>query len=171
MDEERLRAQAVTVRRSRVEDSAGIAHVHVRAWQEAYVETLPAERLDELDEESRALTWAQIIQDDSTDVFVAEREGRVVGWATTSVRHADAPADRELEGIYVLAQEYGKGTGQALLDAAISDQAAFLWMLDRNPRAEAFYTRNGFIRDGGRQKRAVLGVPVVTVRLSRDKRS
>ncbi len=40
------------------------------------------------------------------------------------------------------------GAGQLLLDAAIGAGDAYLWMMDDNPRAEAFYLRNGFVRDG-----------------------
>jgi hypothetical protein len=35
-----------------------------------------------------------------------------------------------------------------LLDAAIGDRPASLWVLDDNPRAREFYRRNGFAPDG-----------------------
>ena len=46
---------------------------------------------------------------------------------------------------------HGSGTGQALLDAAVGDRPAFLWTAEDNPRAQAFYRRNGFIADGARK--------------------
>jgi len=35
-----------------------------------------------------------------------------------------------------------------LLDAALGDQPALLWVAEQNPRAIAFYQRNGFSFDG-----------------------
>ncbi len=40
------------------------------------------------------------------------------------------------------------GSGQALLDSAVADRSAFLWVAELNPRAIAFYRRNGFEADG-----------------------
>ena len=43
---------------------------------------------------------------------------------------------------------HGSGLGQRLLDTAIGARAAYLWILNENPRAERFYVRNGFEPDG-----------------------
>lgn len=43
---------------------------------------------------------------------------------------------------------HGSGLGQALLDTAIGTEPAYLWIMAGNPRAEAFYRRNGFVPDG-----------------------
>lgn len=60
----------------------------------------------------------------------------------------------ELDMIYQLASMHGSGSGQALLDATIADAPAFLWTAELNPRAQAFYRRNGFEPDGAREVRA-----------------
>ncbi len=54
----------------------------------------------------------------------------------------------ELYAIYVRASWHGTGVGQALLDATIGDLACSVWVLENNPRAHAFYARNGFVADG-----------------------
>jgi len=59
--------------------------------------------------------------------------------------------DRELYAIYVSAAHYGTGVGQALLDEALGDDPAMLWVAKENPRATAFYLRNGFRFDGTEQ--------------------
>jgi len=160
--------RAVRVRPASVDDARGIAEVHVQAWREAYVHQLPADVLAGLRVEPRVERWAAIIEDDLTDVVVAELDGRIVGWATASGgREDDRPARRELEGIYVLAELYGTRAGQLLLDAAIGTDDAYLWMLDDNPRAEAFYRRNGFARDGALKERPLAGHPVRIARLVR----
>ena len=53
--------------------------------------------------------------------------------------------------IYQYSRAHGSGTGQALLDAAIGDAPAYLWVAEDNPRAQAFYRRNGFVPDGARE--------------------
>lgn len=137
------------VRTAHVADAPGIARVHVQAWKEAYAHLLPAAFLDARDVTTYTERWRTIIAGARTDVLVAERDGEVVGWASAGPgRDQDAPRGRELEGIYVLRAVYGSGTGQALFDHAIGDVPAYLWIAEDNPRAEAFYRRNGFHRDG-----------------------
>lgn len=162
------RLDAVRVRPASVDDARGIAAVHVQAWREAYVRQLPAETLAGLRVEPRVERWASIIVDDGTDVSVAEVDGRIVGWATAGDgRDDDRPTSRELEGIYVLAEHHGTGAGQLLLDAAIGVGDAYLWMMDDNPRAEAFYRRNGFVRDGLERDQVMAGHPIHIVRMVR----
>ncbi|MCS5487995.1 GNAT family N-acetyltransferase [Curtobacterium flaccumfaciens pv. beticola] len=142
-------AGAVTVRPAEPGDARAIAEVHVRAWQEAYAHLLPAAYLSALDVDARAARWEGLVVEPGLTVVVAERDGAVVGWASAGPgREEPAVRDRELEGIYVLAAHHASGAGQALLDAAVGAEPAFLWVAEGNPRAEAFYRRNGFERDG-----------------------
>ncbi|MHA7200304.1 GNAT family N-acetyltransferase [Arthrobacter alkaliphilus] len=53
--------------------------------------------------------------------------------------------------LYTLRRVHGLGVGQALVDAVIGNSAAFLWVLEDNPRAQAFYRKNGFRPDGTRE--------------------
>lgn len=161
----------IRVRRAVAADARGIAVVHVQAWREAYARQLPAEVLAGLDVEARVARWAVIIEDDVTDVYVAEAEGGIVGWATSSEgRDDDRPVTRELAAIYLLQSVYGSGAGQELLAAAVGDQPAYLWMLDDNPRAEAFYRRNGFKRDGAEREQRMAGRVLRVIRMVRSAR-
>ncbi|MGN6127062.1 MAG: GNAT family N-acetyltransferase [Humibacter sp.] len=139
---------SVRVRRATVADARGIARVHVRSWREAYVHVFSPHLLESLDVDTRAARWKHIIGG-GVQVWVAESGGKVVGWASAGApRDEDCPAPVELTGIYVLRAHYGGGAGQRLLDAALGDSAAYLWVLADNPRAQAFYRRNGFAPDG-----------------------
>ena len=157
----------VVVRRATVEDAAGIAAVHVKAWQEAYAHLVPAENLARQKVEQRALRWGEILDEGVRSVFVATDDGAVVGFAGSAARDQDAPRDLELESIYVLENFHGTGAGQLLLDAAVGSAPAFLWVAEDNPRARAFYGRNGFAPDGEWQMHPLAGVPVRVVRLVR----
>jgi L-amino acid N-acyltransferase YncA len=159
---------APTVRPALASDARAIAAVHVQAWREAYAHLMPADFLASLDVERRTAGWTEIIADDVTDVFVALDGEEVVGWATAGPgRDASGADERELEGIYLVGTAYGSGAGQQLLDAAVGDQPAYLWMADDNPRAEAFYRRNGFVRDGAETHQSFGAVDVRLVRMTR----
>lgn len=154
--------------RAAVDDAAGIAHVHIQSWRETYAGWLPAELLAGLAEEPRATRWAAIINEGASEVVVAEVDARIIGWASAGEgRDEDAPARRELEGIYVLGEAHGTGVGQQLLEAVLGEGSAYLWVLDGNPRAEAFYRKNGFIRDGAAREERLAGHPVPVVRMVR----
>ena len=155
------------IREATVDDTQGIASVHVTAWQETYGPLLPEGALDDLDVDARASRWAEIISGGKT-ILVAEDAPGIVAWATEGTgRDDDVPVARELEGIYALTRVHGSGVRQQLLDASIGDEPAYLWVLDGNDRAEAFYRRNGFRRDGAEREHLLAGHPRTTVRMVR----
>lgn len=161
------------VRRAVVDDAPGIGRVHVVGWHEAYTGRMPQSILDGLDVERSTRAWRTILAGDYPgdvgEVWVAEVDGTVIGFASSGAGRDDdaVPGHRELYAIYILAEHYGSGAGQALLDAAIGRAAASLWILEDNPRARAFYERNGFRPDGSVKDDDRWGDPVREVRLVR----
>lgn len=137
-------------------DAAALAAVHVQSWREAYGHLLPERFYDEAVRKRRERGWAASLQraDVRERVRVAWVDGEVVGFALVGKA---APAEQEhardlqLSAIYVLATHYGSGAGQALLDAVLGDRPAQLWVARDNPRARAFYARNGCRPDGAEQ--------------------
>lgn len=154
-----------SIRPAAIADAPGIARVHWDSHQTTYVEPgrISRERVEAWTMADRVARWTAnlAIANDvypapegfhRMAIWVAEVDGRVIGWANTSAgRDPDGPRDLELEGLYVLDAHHGIGVGQALLDAAIGDRPAYLWALADNPRAHAFYRRNGFVADGTRK--------------------
>jgi GNAT superfamily N-acetyltransferase len=167
---------AASVRDAQREDAEAIAHVNVASWRWAYRGHVPDEVLDTMSEEASAEGWRGVLARDDVDVVVAEREDRVVGYASAGpVRDEPATmpggprdgnterggvertaplATRELYTLYVLGSEAGTGTGEALLTAAEegmrgrgADRAS-LWVLETNARARRFYERRGWTWDG-----------------------
>ncbi|MCC2028118.1 GNAT family N-acetyltransferase [Microbacterium tenebrionis] len=139
-------------------DADGVAEVHVRSWQAAYRDLMPQEVLDGLSVEQRAEGWRGILGDMSraSRTLVAEHEGRIVGWASFgAARDADAPGTGELWGIYALPESWSSGIGHAMIAAVERElidaghATAYLWVLDGNERAAAFYERHGWNADGG----------------------
>ncbi|MBB5631989.1 GNAT superfamily N-acetyltransferase [Cryobacterium mesophilum] len=131
------------------EDAEAIGHVHYEAHVETYSGHIPAGAIEGFPPEQRSRMWRRTIEEGLGDVWVAEVDGQVVGFASTlRSRDENPPRELELGAIYLQAAHHGSGLGQALLDAAIGDRPASLWVLDENPRAIAFYRRNGFEADG-----------------------
>ena len=156
------------VRRAVPADAGGIAEVHVQGWREAYAHLVPADNLARLSVEQRELRWKEIIQLPDADIWVATEQGAVVGFAGAGPnREPDPPRNVELQSLYVLASHYGTGTGQRLLDAVLGDAPASLWVADDNPRARAFYARNGFVPDGTTKMGPLAGTDILEARLVR----
>ena len=151
-------------------DAEAIAQIHVKAWQQAYRHLAQPALLDALQPADRVERWREIILAPVEDAWIAELDGMPVAWATASDRDAAKhPRARELNGMYALERAYGTGVGQLLLDAAIGRAQAFLWVAADNPRAHAFYRRNGFAVDGAVEVYELLGSPIPVVRMVRSR--
>jgi GNAT superfamily N-acetyltransferase len=149
------------IRRASVSDAAEIAAVHVRTWQAAYAHVFGVERLAHLDVDRRVAGWTRELSA-GEPIFVADEEGRVVGFVSVGAC--------ELYAIYALPEAWGNGAGPALMRAAVGQLRedgcgeAVLWVLEDNPRARRFYEREGWEADGGRKEDDFLGVSVAEVR-------
>jgi ribosomal protein S18 acetylase RimI-like enzyme len=146
-------------------DEEELALLHVSTWQEAYGHLLPDGFFDEAHLEGRRRQWRSILSSTRDDVVVrvAEEYGKLIGFAfagpALTVQGAP-PRARQLYMLYLSRDRYGSGAGQALLDAVLGDEPAQLWVAEQNPRAIAFYRRNGFVFDGVEQTDAT--APLIT---------
>ena len=151
-----------------VADAEEVGRVHVRVWQEAYAGLMPADYLDALDPDEFATGWRERLLHprDGVGHWAGGDHAGIVGIATSGpARDQDPPTPLELYAINVLARAHGTGVADALLRTAIGDRAAYLWVLDGNGRAQAFYRRHGFTDDGGRKAEPDTGV--TEIRMSR----
>jgi ribosomal protein S18 acetylase RimI-like enzyme len=151
-----------------VDDVDEVSVVHVRVWQEAYPGLMPAAYLDGLDPDAFAQSWRERLAAPGEGVrnWLARDPAGVVGIATSGpARDEDAPTDWQLYAINVLARGHGTGVAAALLDAALGDRPAYLWVVEGNDRAVAFYRKHGFADDGVRASLPETGTP--EVRMSR----
>lgn len=131
-----------------VDDAAGIAHVNVASWRQAYAHLLSPGFLARISEQDIANGFRRALELGRT-VWVARVDDQIVGFAVArEPREENPPRDLELGLIYVLPGNHGSGLAQPLLDAAIGTAPCMLWVASDNPRAHAFYRRNGFSFDG-----------------------
>jgi len=146
-------AGPLLVRAAHVGDADAIADLHVRAWRETYAAEVPEHVYERMEREGPE-RWREQLADpggSATWVGVERETGEPAGVA---VADATGPGDvrpLRLSVLYVLARWYGEGLGRALLEHAVGDAPAYLWVAEGNERAQRFYERNGFRLDGARQ--------------------
>jgi GNAT superfamily N-acetyltransferase len=135
------------------EDAEALADCHRACWREAYGPLVRSDVLAErlADRASWVARWSDRLLREPA--LIARVGDQVVGFARSGPsRDPAAPADRELHGLYVRQRWHGSGLGQDLLDAELDrSTGCWLWVLEDNVRARAFYRRNGFAPDGTRK--------------------
>jgi ribosomal protein S18 acetylase RimI-like enzyme len=156
------------VRRATLADARGIAQVHVETWHATYPGVMPQEVLDALDVEERRDLWERYTATEGYAVFVAEGEGRIVGFVSVGPC-ADLADVGELYAIYVHPEAWGTGAGLALMDTGVAWLAerwpeAVLWVAEENPRARRFYELYGWTPEISRVEEVAPGAEISEVR-------
>ncbi|UQN14701.1 GNAT family N-acetyltransferase [Gulosibacter sp. ACHW.36C] len=141
-----------SIRHASVADIDTLVSIHNQAWQETYAGKIPQHRIDELSStDERRNDWVAALEraqhDPELHACIGFVDGTPAGFALAwPSADADAPRATELKLLYTLRIAHGTGLGRDLVDAVLGDRAAWLWMLDDNPRAERFYAKLGFAR-------------------------
>ena len=163
----------VTIRQAAVEDAQTIAEVHVHSWQWAYRGLFPDHYLESLSiGEGADAHRRRIASETEGRTWVAEHQGRIVGFATTGPsRDPDAsPQTGEIGAIYLRHDATGKDIGRALQAHAVHDlwqrgyEQATLWVLESNVRARRFYEKAGWITDGTTKTEDLSGASLHQIR-------
>jgi GNAT superfamily N-acetyltransferase len=146
---------AAKLRRATEGDAARLGALHVASWQETYAGILPSEMIAALSVDARAAMWRKILNSPdkfgSAAVFLAEDEGRLVGFGCCGTQREEALAGKgfsgEFSAIYVLRSHQEQGIGRSLVAAmakellALGHAGACLWVLRENNPARRFYER------------------------------
>jgi len=148
-----------------MEDAKAIAAIHVHAWQAAYQGIVPSTFLDSLSIEDRENRWRTNLDQRASETWVAEEDGKVVGWISAArTRDEDAHSTTgEVWGIYVDPAQWRRGVGGSLWHEAEAhlDAAGFLditlWVLKENAQAIAFYESIGLVVEPDGEKAIVIG--------------
>lgn len=150
-------------------DAASLGRVHAACWHETYDHLLSQAALARLHPERLAVMWRSWAnQGPQFHQAVALVDDEVVGFAGSGPSHdADRAGQTELYFVYLLEAHHGTGIGQKLFDAVVAPGRSSLWVAADNPRAHAFYARNGYAPDGHEKAEEVLGEQLHEVRLTR----
>ncbi|HEY0415022.1 MAG TPA: GNAT family N-acetyltransferase [Gaiellaceae bacterium] len=153
-------------------DSLAIERARVHGWRTAYRHVFPPDDLDAMPVDGERWRSRLDVPPPGWTTVVAEHEGVVVGFASVGPSR-DEEGIGELYAIYVDPMAWSTGVGRALMEEAearlVSEyDAAFLWVLEENPRARQFYERAGWAPDGARKAEERFGVRAPEVRYRKD---
>jgi GNAT superfamily N-acetyltransferase len=167
----------VRVRLARAADAGAIARVHLHSWRAAYAGVLPARYLTGLDPAELTQSWRGRLMPDSRGIWVAERDGEVIGFARAGACAGDDDSlvgfAGELSLLYVHPDHVGTGVGSALFRRADASLAAHpcywlvVWVVEKNLEARGFYAHHGMRPDGERRTDRFQGTPVAVVRYAK----
>ncbi len=156
---------SLEIRRAVLRDIPDIAHIHVKAWQQAYAGQIDQEYLDSLDVAARQKNWEQGFEKNpDTNVYMAFVDGTPVGFICYgNGRDETKAAYGEIYAVYLLQEVWKKGIGYALHQVAKEKLLAdgfskiYLWVLDTNENAIRAYQRWGGVLDMTAVKESAIG--------------
>lgn len=141
----------IALRAATDHDADAIGRFQTDVWRDSYSGLVRPEYLDSMTPAIRSHRWRARIG--VRGILLAEvapeaqePTPRLAGVASWSP--AESPV--ELNSLYVASAHQGRGLGRRLLDEALGDAPAQLWVFEANTRAIMFYERAGFRRTGDR---------------------
>lgn len=150
------KAYSIAIRRATPPDAAAISTLSRRVFIDTFVNEFqisydPAELEIFLAKSHGEASFLAAISDPACEVWVAEIDGRLAGYASAgpmTLPHPEAkPGDRELYRLYTPHEFHGGGASGALMKAVVDD-VRWLGVWSGNLRAQRFYARYGFEKVG-----------------------
>jgi len=154
----------VSVRIAWAADAPAIAGCQVRAWRELYASVLPANVLEDLDDEAIAAAWTVALDkpgDARNRVLVALERATVRGFAVTAPAadpDADPVADGEIVEFSIDPAHRRAGHGSRLLQACADTMRAdrftraVWWLPTTGDALREFVTGTGWSADGAHRE-------------------
>ncbi|GHV12856.1 GNAT family N-acetyltransferase [Clostridia bacterium] len=155
-------------------DAPDMAEIHMRSWEVAYKDIIPADYIHKKNA-TRQVLWQRIVTDENTSKYVIQVSGKTAGFMEIAPsRDDDADNDTyELHGIYLHPDYFRQGIGtQAMRFAfdkarSIGKTVMTLWVFAENTNSVSFYEKCGFAADGN-TKTLDCGKSVKAIRMSRN---
>lgn len=171
----------VVIRLAEPDDAQALGEISGRAFHATYRGIVPDVVLDEWIE-SGPVSWRAAFESRAPDspsrAWVAEREGSVIGYATTSPAGANwlPPPDGagELTNLYLDPDVIGTGIGSLLYEHAVADlrergfDPLLVWTFRDNHRARRFYEGRGLTIDVLEHAWVLADIPCPIVRFRGD---
>jgi ribosomal protein S18 acetylase RimI-like enzyme len=148
-------SEVLRYRRAETRDAPAVAALHVDSWRRHYRGAYADAFLDGDVEADRLRTWTSRLGHPGTDAacaMVAETNGAVIGFAYT-IWDEDPRWGALLENLHVVHDQKRLGVGTQLMARTVqvllervSVGGLYLWVLEQNTAAQAFYEARGGIR-------------------------
>src|SRR5262245_38487009 len=144
------------LRPARPDDVEAIAGLHALSWQRTYRGMMTDEFLDHRALPNRRQVWHDRLHADNRDqlVSVVEQSGGLVGFIC-AYAHYDPRWGSYIDNLHVSYEWHGHGLGRALMRSAgrwlvetAPGAGVYLWVMDANASARAFYDHLGATNAG-----------------------
>jgi ribosomal protein S18 acetylase RimI-like enzyme len=164
-------ARALTLRPACTDDAGLIASIHAASWQAAYRGLLPDPFLAGEVARERAAYWHARLAAPGAErrlVLIAQREREALGFMCAE-RQPDSPWGVLLDNLHTLPAQQRIGAGTLLMRAAqdwaraCGEAQLYLYVLEGNAAAIAFYERHGW-RLSGVEPDRIGGIDVTMLR-------
>jgi ribosomal protein S18 acetylase RimI-like enzyme len=139
----------VIVRLARPDDADGVAGLHADSWRRNYRGAYSDEFLDGDVLADRRVVWrARLHEPGEQDRTIVAEQERIAGFAHV-VLGEDRVWGALLDNIHVAHAHQGRGIGSRLLARVAAEVVGegrgglYLWVLEQNRPAQAFYTARG----------------------------
>ena len=149
-------------------DAEAVAHLHADSWRRHYRGAYADTFLDGDVLEDRLATWkGRLREREPLRCTLLAEDGGLVGFANTYLRE-DARWGSLLDNLHVAATHQRRGIGSRLLSLTAeaiversggTERGLYLWVLEQNARARAFYEALGASLVAGERVTEPGGVP------------
>lgn len=150
-----MTAPPLTIRPAVLDDALTVARVHYDTWQTTYHGIMPPAALQSRPVDVRERQWRRVLEEGAQCLFVAERDGEIVGFANGGKERGVFPDyTGELYAIYLLENAQRGGIGRVLVQhvaAWLSENghnSMLVWVFRDNPPARQFYESLGGVYVG-----------------------
>ena len=148
--------KGIRIHEAAEKDALIFARVLCESWKAAYADIItPTEMAKNTDAEKRAAFFETLIKSSQRNFYIAFDGTVSCGVCSISAsRDSDLQNYGEIVALYTLAEYWGRGVGQLLMQRGLAELKArnfdhiMLWTFEKNTRARRFYERNGFVFDG-----------------------
>jgi ribosomal protein S18 acetylase RimI-like enzyme len=155
------------------QDAEAIAAIHADSWRNHYRGALPDTFLDKDVKSERLAVWTErLLHPRKTDhTIVADRNGAVVAFAHLKLQE-DPVYGALLDNLHVSRELKRQGIGKALMRESAAflvrrdrSSGLYLWVLEQNRDAQAFYLRLGAVAAGSEVRPICAGVSATELRM------
>lgn len=146
----------VGLRAAHVGDAERIASLHTESWRRTYRGMMTDEFLDGRALENRRVVWHDRLSAPAANQYVrvAQEGSEIIGFICAFADH-DAVWGSYVDNLHVVYSRHRRGVGRALIRSAAEwlcqahhDRGVYLWVMEANTTARAFYDRLGATNAG-----------------------
>lgn len=160
------------IREATARDATQISSIIARSWRSAYQDLIDPVYLSRLPEEYWLPSVRSWLESGRMYGLMAETDAGAVGCIIFGRGRDDAYADwGEIVSLYILPEYMSRGIGSKLLRKALASlrddgfSRVYLWMIEGNNHAQAFYYKHGFVAAGNTVEYKIGSRPVADIRL------